>query len=233
MLERMELSKRILIIDDDAELGAMLVEFLAKEGWAIELAHDGRTGLEAALQSSPDAVVLDVMLPGMSGFELLRKLRQSSSVPVIMLTARGEETDRIVGLELGADDYLPKPFNPRELAARLRAILRRQGSSADAALLEIEGLRLDRQARRVTLDGQVLSLTGAEYAVLQQLMEAAGSVVSKDELCQQALGRELLPFDRSIDTHISRLRGKLAQLPGGQTRIEAVRGRGYVLLGPA
>ncbi|AKS40590.1 response regulator transcription factor [Wenzhouxiangella marina] len=226
----MDPTDRILIIDDDRELGSMLAEFLGGEGWSIELAHDGRAGLEAALSMEPAAVVLDVMLPGMSGFDILRSLRQRSAVPVIMLTARGEETDRIVGLELGADDYLPKPFNPRELAARLRAILRRRPGPAEEPTAEFNGLKFDRAARRVSLDGAPLQLTGAEYAILEQLAESAGTVVSKDQLCQEALGRELLPYDRSIDTHISRLRGKLGNLPDGEPRIQSVRGRGYVLV---
>ncbi|MEN1727723.1 MAG: response regulator transcription factor [Pseudomonadota bacterium] len=219
----------ILIVDDDESLGSMLADFLSAEGWNIALATDGHSGLEQATQDAPDAVVLDVMLPGMGGFDVLRALRQKSMVPVIMLTARGDETDRIVGLELGADDYLPKPFNPRELAARLRAILRRVAPD-DAAVLNQDGLNMDRQSRRVTLDEQVISLTGAEFSILERLLLAQGEVVSKDELCRHALGRELLPYDRSVDTHISRLRGKLGDARSGEPRIQSIRGRGYILI---
>jgi len=230
MLAFMSSSTRILIIDDDRELGGMLAEYLTGEGWQIDLVHDGSEGLERALSDPPGAIVLDVMLPGMNGFDVLRGLRGKSTVPVIMLTARGEETDRIIGLELGADDYLPKPFNPRELAARLRAVLRRAGP-AESDSLSTQDMILEHASRRVTIKGRPVTLTGAEFAVLEQLMIAPGEVVSRDALSRQALGRELLPFDRSIDTHVSRLRGKLGDLPDGQPRIQAVRGRGYVLIG--
>lgn len=210
----------------------MLAEFLATEGLDTEIAGDGEAGLVAALDGEFDAVVLDVMLPGKNGFDVLRGIRAKSRVPVIMLTARGEETDRIVGLELGADDYLPKPFNPRELAARLRAVLRRVHAGSGEPV-EHFGLRLDPQARRVSLDGEPVALTGAEFAVLERLLEQHGEVVAKDDLAEHALGRKLAPFDRSIDTHVSRLRTKLGPLPDGQPRIQAVRGRGYLLLGPS
>jgi two-component system response regulator CpxR len=222
----------ILIVDDDESLGDMVAEFLSAEGWSIQVATDGESGLKQATHCGPDAVVLDVMLPGMSGFDVLRALRLKSLVPVIMLTARGDETDRIVGLELGADDYLPKPFNPRELAARLRAILRR-ASPEETQMLSQNGLRMDRQARRVTLDDEAIGLTGAEFAILERLLMAGGEVVSKDALCRHALGRELLPYDRSVDTHISRLRGKLGTTGSGEPRIQSIRGRGYVLIDAA
>lgn len=207
----------------------MLSEYLSGEGLAVEIATDGDRGLDQALAGEYDAVVLDVMLPGKSGFEVLRELRVNSQVPVIMLTARGEDTDRIVGLELGADDYLPKPFNPRELAARLRAVLRRTNADAGGPV-SIGDIRLDRQARLVTLAGVAVSLTAAEYAILERLMTRAGETVSKDELASHALGRTLSPFDRSVDTHVSRLRGKLGPLPDGGPRIQAVRGRGYLMV---
>jgi len=232
MTERTSDRGKILIVDDDEALGQMLAEFLSVEGWAVIRATDGSAGLRLALDENPDAVVLDVMLPGMGGFDVLRALRPRSVVPVIMLTARGDETDRIVGLELGADDYLPKPFNPRELAARLRAILRRVAPGETQTLCQHD-LTMDRQARRVCLDGQALHLTGAEFAILERLLLAGGEVVSKDELCQHALGRELLPFDRSVDTHISRLRGKLNTTGSGESRIQSIRGRGYVLIDTA
>ena len=229
MIQGMSEKATILVIDDDQALGEMLGSFLESEGWSVNIAHDGRKGLDLAITNPPDAVVLDVMLPGLGGFDVLRALRLKSNVPVIMLTARGDETDRIVGLELGADDYLPKPFNPRELAARLRAILRRVAPD-EALTLSQDNLSMDRQSRRVTLDSDAISLTGAEFAILERLLLAGGSVVSKDELCQHALGRELLPYDRSVDTHISRLRGKLGETSSGEPRIQSIRGRGYILV---
>lgn len=225
----MEHTARILIIDDDRGLGEMLSEYLAGAGLCADIASDGHTGLEQALAGKHDAVVLDVMLPGKSGLDVLRELRMKSRVPVIMLTARGEDTDRIVGLELGADDYLPKPFNPRELVARLRAVLRR-GQADTGEALEAGELRLDRHARRVSAGDRVVNTTAAEYAILERLMIDAGEVVSKDELANHALGRSLSPFDRSVDTHISRLRGKLGPTPDGEPRIQAVCGRGYLLV---
>jgi two-component system, OmpR family, response regulator CpxR len=220
---------RILIIDDDSELGRMLADFFAREGWTCELADDGERGLKLLADAQHDAVVLDVMLPGTSGFDVLREIRARSQVPVIMLTARGEDTDRIVGLELGADDYLPKPFNPRELAARLRAVLRRSNAT-NSGPLQINGLALDPNSRKVTVDDQTIQLTAAEFALLEKLLARPGEVVSKDDLAQHALGRELMPFDRSVDTHISRLRAKLGPLPDGEPRIQSVRGRGYLMV---
>ncbi len=222
----------ILIIDDDRELGEMLADFLATEGLETTVCNDGESGLESVRTLEPDAVVLDVMLPGMGGFDVLRAIRAETDTPVIMLTARGEDTDRIVGLELGADDYLPKPFNPRELSARLRAVLRRsrpeQGSQSETLLAG--GLRLEPGQRRASLDGSTLRLTSAEFEILERLMSDAGEVVSKDELARHALGRELAPFDRSVDTHISRLRSKLGPLSNGEPRIQSLRGRGYMLV---
>jgi len=229
MLTDMSKPVRILIIDDDAELGRMLADFLGREGWTCDLAGDGEAGLEQLHADRPDAVVLDVMLPGKSGFDVLREIRAASQLPVIMLTARGEDTDRIVGLELGADDYLPKPFNPRELAARLRAVMRRS-QAIRAQPMQQAGLVLDGRTRKVDLQGQPIQLTAAEFAVLEKLMEQTGEVIAKDDLARHALGRELMPFDRSIDTHISRLRTKLGPLPDGEPRIQAVRGRGYLLV---
>lgn len=223
---------KILIIDDDRELSAMLEEYLAGEGFAVSTRSDGRTGLDQAAAGGFDAVVLDVMLPGLGGFDVLRGLRKQTSVPVIMLTARGEETDRIVGLELGADDYLPKPFNPRELAARLRAITRRSqpapGENEDT--LRAGALHLQPARRRASLHGETLRLTSAEFSILERLIAVPGEVISKDELAEHALGRTLSPFDRSVDTHVSRLRGKLGPLPDGEARIQSVRGQGYVLV---
>lgn len=224
------MSRQVLIIDDDAELGVMLTTFLGGEGLAVRHVTLGDAGLAAIRGQLPDAVVLDVMLPDMSGFDVLRAIRAASQVPVIMLTARGEDTDRIIGLELGADDYLPKPFNPRELAARLRAVLRRTaGEVADQSVptLAAGELELDPRSRRATLDGEPLRLTGAEFAILECLLIDPGAIVSRDVLAEHALGRRLTPYDRSIDTHVSRLRTKLGPLASGEPRIQSQRGRGY------
>lgn len=221
---------RVLIVDDDVELCAMLEEFLGGESMAVDCVHDGESGRERALADAAlDAVVLDVMMPGANGFEVLREIRRHSNVPVIMLTARGDDTDRIVGLELGADDYLPKPFNPRELGARLRALTRRVRDSGDAPWVELHGLRLNSAERRVSVDGAPLALTGAEFSLLEALMKQPGEVLGKQELARHALGRELHAMDRSIDTHVSRLRAKLPASVRERIRIQAVRGRGYLL----
>jgi len=212
-------------VDDDAELCSLLSEFLAREGFTVECAHDGPGGLERALQPGIDLVLLDVMLPGMDGFEILRRLRPKSKVPVMMLTARGEDVDRIVGLELGADDYLPKPFNPRELVARLRAILRRyEPRPAVSGQLEINGVSLDTGTRQVHSGGQPVELTTFEFDVLEVLMRAAGRVVSRDELMENFYNRKATPYDRSIDMHVSHLRKKLER---GETLIKTIRGVGY------
>jgi len=223
------LTRRVLIIDDDVALATMLTEYLGGEGLAVVHAAYGREGLAMLQADALDAVVLDVMLPDMSGFDVLRAIRLEGQVPVIMLTARGEDTDRIIGLELGADDYLPKPFNPRELAARLRAVLRRSAAEevAEPATLAAGALELDLRSRRVKLDGQPLRLTGAEFAILERLLAEPGAIISRDALAEHALGRRLTPYDRSIDTHVSRLRTKLGPLRDGQPRIQSQRGRGY------
>ncbi|NBD95325.1 MAG: response regulator [Gammaproteobacteria bacterium] len=221
----------VLIVDDDVELCEMLEEFLSGEGMKVTCVHDGPSGKRRATEGErPDAVVLDVMMPGTNGFDVLRAIRQASDVPVIMLTARGDDTDRIVGLELGADDYLPKPFNPRELAARLRAVWRRGSpGTADTETLVVVGrLRLDRGSRHAHGAAGEVSLTGAEFGLLELLAESPGEVRSKDELSQHALGREAMPFDRSVDTHVSRLRQKLEEADAG-VDIRNVRGRGYCL----
>ncbi len=219
----------ILIIDDDRELCALLAEFLQLEGFAVSAVHDGAAAVAHCGDHAYDAIVLDIMLPGLQGLDVLRRLRTFTATPILMLTARGEDTDRIVGLELGADDYLPKPCNPRELAARLRAILRRsRGSGADAAdtQLLVGRTRLDSADRSATFGGTDLQLTSAEFNVLAVLLARAGTVVDKDSLCLQALGRPLAAYDRSIDVHISKLRRKLAAL-GGDNLIVSVRGSGY------
>jgi two-component system response regulator CpxR len=216
---------RILVIDDDVELAGLLRTFLQREGFQPEFAHDGRAGLDLALQGGFDLIVLDVMLPGIDGFEILRRLRQQSRVPVIMLTARGEDVDRIVGLEIGADDYLPKPFNPRELAARIRAIHRRAQMPEPQPRLEVNGVTLDQGSREVFCDGKRIDLTTVEFDILEQLMRAAGRVLSRDALMEALYNRKATPFDRSMDMHISHLRKKLEC--GGKVLIKTVRGVGY------
>lgn len=221
---------RVLIVDDDVELCSMLEDFLTGEGMNASAVHDGTEGaVRASSGDGPDAVVLDVMMPGANGFDVLREIRRHSDVPVIMLTARGDDTDRIVGLELGADDYLPKPFNPRELAARLRAVWRRGRPGTIGASNHVGRLRLNADRRRVDSKDSEIALTGAEFALLELLMRSPGDVHSKDELSEHALGREAMPFDRSVDTHISRLRQKLQEANAGVV-IQNIRGRGYCLL---
>jgi two-component system, OmpR family, response regulator CpxR len=215
---------RILMIDDDVELCSLLGEFLRREGFSIDFEHDGRRGLERALQDDPDLIVLDVMLPGLDGFEILKRLRQQSKVPVVMLTARGEDVDRIIGLELGADDYLPKPFNVRELAARIRAILRRIETKPAGNRIEVNGVALDPGTREVTIDGKPVPTTTLEFDILDILIRSAGRVVSRDMLMESMYNRKATPFDRSIDMHVSHLRKKLEQ---GRTLIKTIRGVGY------
>jgi two-component system response regulator CpxR len=216
----------LLLIDDDAELASLLGEFLRREGFTVEAAHEGYHGLDRALQPGVDLVVLDVMLPGIDGFEILRRLRATSGVPVLMLTARGEDVDRIVGLDLGADDYLAKPFNPRELAARIRAILRRYEprTAAPAGRIEINGVALDPAAREVLAHGKRVELTTFEFDILEMLMRSAGRVLSRDALMENFYNRKATPFDRSIDMHISHLRKKLER---GDDLIKTIRGVGY------
>jgi two-component system, OmpR family, response regulator CpxR len=216
----------ILLVDDDAELCGLLGEFLRREGYAVDCEHEGNRGLQRAAEPGVDLVVLDVMLPGIDGFEILRRLRQQSKVPVIMLTARGEDVDRIVGLELGADDYLPKPFNPRELAARIRAILRRYEPRPPAkdGRIEVNGVVLDPGTREVLAHGNPVDLTTFEFDILEMLMRGAGRVLSRDALMENFYNRKATPFDRSIDMHISHLRKKLE---AGDTLIKTIRGVGY------
>jgi two-component system response regulator CpxR len=216
---------RVLLVDDDVELDALLSEFLTREGFSVEVVHEGRQGLQRAASGDCDLVVLDVMLPGMDGFEILRQLRQKSRVPVLMLTARVDDLDRIAGLELGADDYLVKPFNPRELAARIRAILRRtEPQFAERGRLEVNGVNLDPGSREVTVDGRRVELTTLEFDILELLMRAAGRGLSRDELMEAIYNRKSSPFERSIDMHISHLRKKLEL---NRTLIKTVRGVGY------
>jgi two-component system response regulator CpxR len=228
---------QVLIIDDDAELCELVGEYLEGEGFEIEAVYDGVSGIGRCLEREPDLVILDVMLPGLGGFEVLSRIRAHSRVPVIMLTARGEEVDRIVGLEMGADDYLPKPFNPRELAARIRAILRRaaspEASGDEPEVLAIGDLEIDIGAREVKCGETVVDLTGAEFAILETLVRVAGTVVERNELSRQALGRRASAFDRSLDVHLSNVRKKLGPLPDGGERIKTIRGVGYLYVKPS
>jgi two-component system, OmpR family, response regulator CpxR len=216
----------ILLVDDDTELTALLGEFLRREGFTIDAEHEGNSGLSHATQPGVDLVVLDVMLPGLDGFEILKRLRAVSKVPVMMLTARGEDVDRIVGLELGADDYLPKPFNPRELVARIRAVLRRYEPRPPSlnARVEVSGVLLDPGTREVTEAGKPVDLTTFEFDILELLMRNAGRVLSRDSLMENFYNRKATPFDRSIDMHISHLRKKLEN---GDSLIKTIRGVGY------
>ncbi len=221
---------RVLIVDDDRGLVSLLQRFLQNEGFQVYGVFDHRTGLDAALSGEYDVVILDVMLPGGSGFELLKSLRTQSRVPVILLTARGEAVDRILGLEIGADDYVPKPFDPRELVARIRAVLRRSlesHSEGGDESLTVGDLSLALLSRTAVCSGIAVELTGAEFNMLEILVRRAGMVVTREELAQAALGRPLSAFDRSVDVHVSRLRKKLGCVPGGEDRIRPVRGIGY------
>ena len=222
----------ILLIDDDVELCSMLTEYLGKNGFRVRTAHRGDTGLKAAQQRPWTLILLDVMLPGMDGFEVLKRIRTESSVSVLLLTARGEDVDRIVGLEIGADDYLPKPFNPRELLARMRAVLRRNASlsAPQSAVLRVGDLELDPAARRATRAGRRLELTDVEFGLLEALMRSPGTVVNREELSQAVLGRAFDPFDRSLDMHVSRLRRKLSQAGADEDQVKTIRGVGYQLV---
>ena len=227
--------QNILLIDDDMELCALLKEYLVDEGFELDICNDGITGSEEALSQKHDLVILDVMLPGCNGFEVLKKIRKQSNVPVLMLTARGDDVDRIVGLEIGADDYLGKPFNPRELVARIRAVFRRtqpQEGDADTSVepsrLRVDDVELELNTRRVVQQGRAVDLTAVEFNLLKVLLGAAGTVVSREELNQAVLGRAYSPFDRSIDVHVSKLRRKLGEKVGRAERIQAIRGEGYL-----
>ena len=220
---------RILIVDDDEELCELVSEYLTAEGFETSCVHDGEKGLKSALSGDFDLAILDVMLPKMSGFEVLNKLRESSNLPIMMLTARGDDADRIGGLESGADDYLPKPFNPRELVARLKAILRR--ISPDDEIQEkiaVDDLRLSHTARSATRGAADLGLTSVEFDLLAALLNSAGTIMRKEELSERVLGRELSPYDRSLDMHISNLRKKLGQRADGSDRIKTIRSVGYI-----
>lgn len=226
---------QILVIDDDLALCELLVEYLVPEGFEVETVHNGEQGVIRALSEEHVLVVLDVMLPKLNGFDALRQIREKSRIPVIMLTARGDDIDRIVGLEMGADDYLPKPFNPRELVARIRAIQRRAESTDDQTQkesavedLEVADLLLKRGSRQLFCCGEERELTSVEFNLIEVLLQGAGQVIPREELVEQVLGRQLSPYDRSIDVHISALRKKLGPFAAGGERIKTVRGVGYL-----
>jgi DNA-binding response OmpR family regulator len=231
----------VLLVDDDIELCSMLEDYLARHGFAVTTEHNGELGLHRALTGEFSIVLLDVMLPGLDGFEVLRRLRTSSQVSVLLLTARGEDIDRIVGLEIGADDYLPKPFNPRELLARVRAILRRSATSqpgraagTPAAIkhLSVGGIELDTGARTATCNGIELDLTNVEFELLGALMAAPGQILTREHLTELVLDRRFNPFDRSLDMHVSRLRRKLDDAANLGDQIKTIRSVGYQLAVP-
>jgi two-component system, OmpR family, response regulator CpxR len=225
--------EKVLVIDDDVGLCELVDEYLEPEGYDVEAAHNGELGIERALSGDHALVILDVMLPGINGFDVLRRVRARSRIPVLMLTARGDDVDRIVGLEIGADDYLSKPFNPRELVARIRAILRRShpGEALGAAgreVLIVGDIEMDLATRTVRRAGSLVELTVVEYDLLEQLLRSAGQVAKREDLVKEVLGRELSPFDRSIDMHVSNLRKKLGHQLNGGERIRTIRGVGYI-----
>jgi len=221
------MAARILLIEDDPRLAEMVSTYLGAAGFRVSHAADGAAGLALQARDPHDALVLDLMLPDMDGLEVCRRLRAQSGVPVLMLTARGEATDRVVGLEIGADDYLPKPFEPRELLARLRAILRRRGGEG-AKALRFGRLEIDRDARLVRLDGRDIALTSYQFRLLVALAENAGRVLSREALMDLVKGEALEAFDRSIDMHVSRIRAEIEDDPKKPRRIVTVRGAGYV-----
>ena len=224
--------ENILIIDDDVQLCLMLTDYLGRYGFQVASVHRGDSGLQEALKNPYALVLLDIMLPALDGLEVLRRIRAASTTRVLLLTARGDDVDRIVGLEIGADDYLPKPFNPRELLARMRAILRRASSNEvvnASAVLRSDGLELDPAARTVEQDGKRIELTDVEFSMLETLLRSPGKVVTREELVENVLGRKFHPFDRSLDMHISRLRRKLSGNSMDDARVKTVRGTGYQL----
>jgi DNA-binding response OmpR family regulator len=222
--------ERILLVDDDVELCEILKEYFAGEAFEVESAHDGMRGLERARSREHALMILDLLLPGIRGIDVLQQLRAESNLPVLILTARGEDADRILGLELGADDYLAKPFNSRELLARVRAILRRTRPSDAALRLEAGDVALDPLSRQAWCSGRLLSLTMAEFVLLEAFLRNAGQVMTRERLADAVLGRRLASFDRSIDVHVSNLRKKLGDSTGDRDHIRAVRGEGYVFV---
>lgn len=226
-------AKRILVVDDDVELCELVDQYLRSQGFHVDAVHDGAAGVSKALNDSYSLVILDVMLPGVRGFEALRQIRAKSAIPVIMLTAHGEDVDRIVGLEIGADDYMPKPFNPRELAARIHAVLRRTTREVQSPTsIRLDDIRLDAGARTAHHKTRDIELTSAEFELLALFFNAPGQVLTREELVKNALGRDLEPADRSLDVHMSNLRKKLGPLEDGSERIRAIRNVGYVYVVP-
>lgn len=226
--------KLIFLVDDDAKLRRLLAKFLKDQGFRLREFPDGSQVTAAIAEDQPDAVILDIMMPGENGLEILRRIRRESPLPVIMLTARGEDEDRILGLESGSDDYLPKPFNPRELLARLNAIMRRSSAAPEIDIrfistIEAAGLLLNRGRRTVSSGDAELELSSTEFKLLEALMSRPNTILSRDELLNYARGKEFGPYDRSIDVHIGKLRTKIESLPGGRKCIKTVWGSGYML----
>lgn len=223
------MDQRVLLIDDDAELCGLVTRFMAGEGFEVDSATSGGQGVVQALSGEYRLILLDVMMPDMNGFDVLRRIRAESRIPVLMLTAKGDTLDRVLGLEMGADDYLPKPFDPPELAARVRAILRRASLQPESpAPIVVADVELDTGTRTVRKNGKLIDLTTVEFDLLATLVRTAGSTVSREDLARDVLGREFSPFDRSIDTHVCNLRKKIGPLEDGTERIKGVRGAGYL-----
>lgn len=223
----------LLLIDDDLGLSELLAQLLEMEGFELTLAHDGQSGLELALDKDYDLILLDVMLPKLNGFEVLKSLRANKQTPVLMLTARGDEIDRVVGLEIGADDYLPKPFNDRELVARIKAIIRRSHilpNDKQPSVYEYGDITLDPSRQEVYCQEQLLILTGTEFGLLFEMVQNAGDLISKESLSEKVLNKKLMPFDRSLDMHLSNLRKKLPERMDGRPRVKTIRGKGYIWL---
>lgn len=229
------MESKVLIVDDDEKLCRLVAEYLEPYGFQIKTLSDGLQVLKTIHKESPDIIILDIMLPGKDGLEVLKEIRAELSVPVIMLTARGEDADRIVGLELGADDYLPKPFNPRELLARIRAVLRRppcldDADTREAKLIRVGGMSLDRAKQALLVEGSEVELSSTEYRLLEALMKHPNVVLTRDQLMNLARGRDFMAFDRSIDVHISKLRTKLKPFPDYRKSIKTVWGTGYMFV---
>ena len=232
-------AEQVLVIDDDVELCKLVTRYLTQEGFQIASVNGGASGAELALSGNYALVVLDVMMPGVNGFDVLRRIRAESRIPVLMLTAKGDALDRVLGLEMGADDYLPKPFNPQELVARIRAILRRakpvatDSGQSVATPIVVGDVEMDYGARVVRRGHEILNLTTVEFDLLEVLLQAAGQVVGREKLTRDVLGREFSPFDRSIDTHVCNLRKKIGLLEDGTERIKGIRGIGYLYAQPS
>lgn len=226
---------RVLIIEDDSKIRMLLKEYLEGNDFQVAVLSDGNKAIESINSESPDIVILDIMLPGKNGLEVLKEIRQKSSIPVVMLTAKGEDADRIVGLELGADDYLPKPFNPRELLARMRAVMRRTFKDKEVEpdsdnLIIAGGITLNRAKQTARLGEEEIELSSTEYKILEVLMTNPSVILSRDQIMNYARGRDFMAFDRSIDVHISKLRSKLEKDPGGPKRIKTIWGSGYMFM---